>query len=157
MTLSMSQAEATILYELIAFAEFAYDLTSIDSQRPVEQKVLSDIQGALGPLILPELDAHGYDAVMNRAHAAIDLSSFRPAHPGATEDDGAMDKRAVARGLAEVIADEIEAQLGVRRPVGDMPALIADAILDAFRVKRVGQAGRLSDDSGLVQGPDGTG
>ncbi|MEU0242259.1 hypothetical protein ABZ234_31665 [Nocardiopsis sp. NPDC006198] len=139
-TLGMSRAEATVLHELIAFAEFAYDLSSIESARPVEQKVLSDVQQALAPLVLPELGAHGYDAVMNRARAAIDLSSFRAPCPPGTEEEGAMDKRAVARALAAVIADEIEAQLGVRRPVGEMPALIADAVLDAFRVERVDQA-----------------
>lgn len=156
-TLGMSQAQATVLHELIAFAEFAYDLTSIEAERPVEQKVLSDIQRALAPLMLPELDAHGYDAVMHRAHAAIDLSSFRASHPPGTEEDGARDKRAAARELTDVIADEIEVQLGMRRPVGEMPALIADAILDTFRVKRVGQPDRPSVDPGLPQHPDGTG
>ncbi|WP_017597524.1 hypothetical protein [Nocardiopsis lucentensis] len=154
-TLGMSQAEAAVLHELIAFAEFAHDLTSIESERPVEQKVLSDVQQALAPLI-PGLGTDDYQTVMNRAYAAIDPGPFQAPHPPGTEEDGAMDKRAVARELADVIADEIEAQLGVRRPDGEMPALIADAILDAFRIKRVNQADRLSVDPGLVQGPDGT-
>ena len=46
-----------------------------------------------------------------------------------------MDESAVARDLAAVIAEEIAAQLGVHRSVEDMPPLIADAILDAFRVQ----------------------
>lgn len=50
-----------------------------------------------------------------------------------------MDDSTVARDLAAVIAEEIEAQLGVHRRIEDMPGLIADAILDAFQVRhRVG-------------------
>jgi hypothetical protein len=41
----------------------------------------------------------------------------------------------VAHALATVIAEEIDAQLGVHRRVEDMPPLIADAILDAFTVQ----------------------
>ncbi len=47
-----------------------------------------------------------------------------------------MDEVNVARALATVIAEEIEAQLGVHRRVEDMSPLIADAILDAFTVQR---------------------
>ena len=36
--------------------------------------------------------------------------------------------------LRRVIAWEIEAQKGVRRPVESMPALIADSLLDFFEV-----------------------
>jgi hypothetical protein len=39
-----------------------------------------------------------------------------------------MDEPGIAQDLTEVIAREIEAQLGVQRPVERMPALIADAI-----------------------------
>jgi hypothetical protein len=46
-----------------------------------------------------------------------------------------MDELNVARALAKVIAEEIDAQLGVHRRVEDMPPLIADAILDAFVVQ----------------------
>ena len=46
-----------------------------------------------------------------------------------------MDDSTVARDLAAVISEEIEAQLGVHRRMEDMPALIADAILDAFQVQ----------------------
>ena len=152
-TLSMSQAEAAVLHELIAFAEFANDLTSVESEKPVEQKVLSDVQQALAPLI-PGLGTDGYQAVMNRAYAAIDPGPFRTPRPGGAKEDGATDEHAAARELAAAIANEIEAQLGVHRPVGEMPALIADAILDAFRVERVD---RPSADPELVQGPDGTG
>ncbi|GAB2498962.1 hypothetical protein [Nocardiopsis aegyptia] len=130
-TLSMSQAEATVLHELIAWAEFAEDLTSIEPDGPVEQKVLSDVQTTLAPLI-PGLGTDRYQAEFDRAHAAIDPGPFRAPPPRGTEEDGAMDRRrALARALTAVIADEIEAQLGVRRPVDEMPELIADAILDA--------------------------
>lgn len=37
--------------------------------------------------------------------------------------------------LQHVIAEEIEAQLGVERPVEAMPPLIADAVLDYFDVR----------------------
>jgi hypothetical protein len=40
----------------------------------------------------------------------------------------------IARDLAAVIAEEIAAQMGAHRPVEEMPDLIADAILDTFRV-----------------------
>ncbi|MGQ4271827.1 hypothetical protein [Nocardiopsis changdeensis] len=79
-TLSMSQAEATVLHELIAFAEFANDLTSIEPERPVEQKVLSDVQQALAPLIRG-LGTEGYGAALDRAFAAIDPGPLGPA-PG---------------------------------------------------------------------------
>ena len=46
-----------------------------------------------------------------------------------------MDDSEVARDLPAVIAEEIEAQLGVHRSVEAMPHLIADAILDAFHVQ----------------------
>ncbi len=59
-----------------------------------------------------------------------------------------MDKYAVARELAAVIADEIEAQLGIHRPVDDLPPLIADAILDTFCVTRLDEVDRLSADPG---------
>ncbi|RKS10809.1 hypothetical protein DFP74_6591 [Nocardiopsis sp. Huas11] len=65
------------------------------------------------------------------------MATIEPVRP---EEDDAMGKRAVFDELAAVIADEIEAQLGVHRPVGEMPELIADAILDAFRVERADQA-----------------
>jgi hypothetical protein len=50
-TLGVSRAEATVLHELIAGADFAHDLTAIEPAGPVEQKVLSDIQQALAPLV----------------------------------------------------------------------------------------------------------
>jgi hypothetical protein len=49
--------------------------------------------------------------------------------------EASMDELNVAHALATVIADEIDAQLGVHRRVEDMPPLIADAILDAFTVQ----------------------
>ena len=47
-----------------------------------------------------------------------------------------MDDSEVARDLTAVIAEEIEAQLGVHRSVEAMPHLIADAILDARIAKQ---------------------
>jgi len=75
-TLSMSQAEATVLHELIARAEFANDLTTIELAHPVDQKVLSDVQQALAPLI-PGLGTDRYQAEINRAYLAIDPGPFR--------------------------------------------------------------------------------
>jgi len=46
-----------------------------------------------------------------------------------------MDELNVARALATVIAEEIDAQLGVHRRLEDMSPLIADAVLDAFTVQ----------------------
>lgn len=46
-----------------------------------------------------------------------------------------MDEFDVALELATVIAEEIDAQLGVHRRVEDMSPLIADAVLDAFTVQ----------------------
>jgi len=46
-----------------------------------------------------------------------------------------MDDSEVARDLTAVIAEEIETQLGVHRSVEAIPHLIADAVLDAFRVQ----------------------
>ncbi|MFD6098100.1 hypothetical protein ACFVWN_24400 [Nocardiopsis flavescens] len=146
-SLGMSRAEATVLHELIAFAEFAHDLTEIAPERPVEQKVLSDVQQALAPLI-PGLGTAGYQAALDRAYAAVDPGPFRSATPHGTGRDGApgaADGRGTARELAAVIAREIEAQIGVERPVGEMPALIADAVVDAFRVERVDRAAPRAD------------
>ena len=43
-------------------------------------------------------------------------------------------KRELADQLRRVIAWEIEAQVGVRRRVEDMPPLIADTLLDFFDI-----------------------
>ena len=43
--------------------------------------------------------------------------------------------RVVAQELAAVISDEIEAQQGIGRDLGQWPILIADAILDAFEAR----------------------
>ena len=48
---------------------------------------------------------------------------------------GFMDRKTVAQNLTDVIAEEIEAQVGVLRPVDQMAPLIADAILDFFEVR----------------------
>jgi hypothetical protein len=48
-TVRMSLAESVVLHERIALAEWSNDLSDIDLQEPVEQKVFSDVQQALGP------------------------------------------------------------------------------------------------------------
>jgi hypothetical protein len=46
-----------------------------------------------------------------------------------------MERKTVAQNLTDVIAEEIEAQVSVLRPVDQMAPLIADAILDFFEVR----------------------
>jgi hypothetical protein len=70
-TLSMSVAEAIVLYELIAFAEWAEDLTVMELARPQDQKVMSDVQQALAPLV-PDLGTDGYSAAVQRAYRELD-------------------------------------------------------------------------------------
>lgn len=77
-TLSMSQAEATVLHLLIASAEFDNDLTAVLLSRPVDQKVLSDVQQALAPIIRG-LGTDGYPAEVNNVYSAIDPGPFRTA------------------------------------------------------------------------------
>ena len=74
-TLHMSEAEAVVLHEIIAFSEFAHELEMIELARPVEQKVLSTIQWALAPLI-PSLGEEGYQAELDRAYSAIDPAPY---------------------------------------------------------------------------------
>ncbi|GIF67447.1 hypothetical protein Ais01nite_54820 [Asanoa ishikariensis] len=69
-TLRMSQAEAVVLHEAIARAEFANDLGEIELQ-PVEQKVFSAVQQTLAPLIAG-LGTDGYQGTLDRAYTAID-------------------------------------------------------------------------------------
>lgn len=68
--LRLSEEEAVVLHEKIAYSEFADDLDNIELSEPVEQKVFSDIQQALAPLI-PDLGTDAYGARVERAYAAI--------------------------------------------------------------------------------------
>ncbi|SEF12078.1 hypothetical protein [Jiangella alba] len=74
-TLRMSEAEAVVLHEVIAFSDFAHDLEVIELDRPVEQKVLSEVQRALNPLI-PGLGQDTYVAELDRAYSAIDPTPY---------------------------------------------------------------------------------
>jgi hypothetical protein len=65
-TVRMSQSDATVLHELFASAEFNNDLTLVELSRPVEQKVVSEPQQALAPLILG-LGSDAYGAEVDRA------------------------------------------------------------------------------------------
>lgn len=65
--LSMTYAEAVVVREAIAFADFAGDLPSRD---PAEVEALSALLVSLDDLI-PELGSVDYEAVVNRAWAEI--------------------------------------------------------------------------------------
>lgn len=73
--LSMSVAEAVVLYELIAVSEFAEDLKVIELPEPVAQKVMSDIQQSLAPL-LPALGSDEYSSTVARAYEDIDPGPY---------------------------------------------------------------------------------
>lgn len=74
-TLRMSEAEAVVLHEVIAFSEFAHELEVIELDRPVERKVLSGVQTTLAPLI-PGLGGDEYKAVLDRAWSSIDPAPY---------------------------------------------------------------------------------
>lgn len=71
----MSEAEAVVLHEKIAFSEFADNLAHIDLAEPVEQKVFSDVQQALAPLI-PDLGTDAYGVRVQGAYASIDPGPY---------------------------------------------------------------------------------
>jgi len=70
----------------------------------------------------------------------------RVCHPRLVNSDA----RKTARDLAVVIADELSAQLGVRRDPDKIPLLIADAILDYFHVSLRPEAELPSEDNDLA-------
>lgn len=74
-TLRLSEDEAVVLHVKIAYAEFADDLDHIELSEPVDQKVFSDVQQALAPLI-PDLGTEAYGARVERAYAAIDPKPY---------------------------------------------------------------------------------
>lgn len=71
----MSEAEAVVLHEIIAFSEWSNDLVAIELRQPTERKTLSEVQQALAPLI-PGLGTPSYQSTVDAAHAAIDSSPF---------------------------------------------------------------------------------
>lgn len=71
----MSEDEAIVLHVTIAVAEFETGLNEVDLQESVAQKVLSDLQQALAPLI-PGLGTEIYQAHVDRAFGAIDPEPF---------------------------------------------------------------------------------
>ena len=74
-TLRMSQWEAVVLHEAIAFSEWGNDLSNIELRQPVEQKVFAEVQHALVPHI-PGLGTDGYQATIDAAYVAIDPEPF---------------------------------------------------------------------------------
>lgn len=74
-SLRMSEAEAVVLHEKVAMAEFADDLELIDLSEPVEKKVFSDVQQALAPLI-PDLGTDAYGGRVEGAYASIDPEPY---------------------------------------------------------------------------------
>lgn len=67
----MSEAEAVVLHEVIAFSEWSTELDEIELRNPVERKVVSDVQQSLAPLI-PELGTDAYQGTVKAAYSAID-------------------------------------------------------------------------------------
>jgi hypothetical protein len=74
-TVRMSQSEAVVLHEAIAFSEWNNDLSDIELRQPVEQKVFSDVQQALVPHI-PGLGTDDYQATIDAAYSAINPEPF---------------------------------------------------------------------------------
>lgn len=73
--LRMSQAEAVILHEVIAFSEWSNELDAIELREPVERKVLSEVQQSLAPMI-PGLGTDSYHGTVETAYSAVDSSPF---------------------------------------------------------------------------------
>jgi hypothetical protein len=71
----MTEDEAVLLHEPVAFSEFAEDLDVIDLPASVDKEVFSDLQQALAGLV-PELGLDGYSARVDRAHQAIDPGDY---------------------------------------------------------------------------------
>ena len=74
-TLIMTEAEAVVLHEVIAFSEWSNELDAIELRHPVERKTLSEVQQTLAPLI-PGLGTDAYQRTVETAHAAIDSSPY---------------------------------------------------------------------------------
>ncbi|WP_166139549.1 hypothetical protein [Nocardioides ochotonae] len=74
-TVRMSYSEVVVLHEAIAFSEWGNDLREIELRQPAEQKVFSDLQQALVPLI-PELGTDKYGDTVTQAIAQIDPAPY---------------------------------------------------------------------------------
>lgn len=74
-SLVLTEAEAVVLHEAIAAAEFADDLSTVELAEPVEKKVFSDVQQALAPLV-PDLGTDRYGSTVKGAYASIDPSPY---------------------------------------------------------------------------------
>jgi hypothetical protein len=74
-TVRMSEAEAVVLHLKIADSEFENALEEIGLALAVDQKVFSDVQQALAPLI-PGLGTTSYQQAIDEAYAAIDPSPY---------------------------------------------------------------------------------
>jgi hypothetical protein len=74
-SLHMSEAEAVVLHQVIAYSEWSNELDAIELREPVERKVVSDVQQSLDPLI-PGLGTKGYQQTVTRAYSAIDSKPF---------------------------------------------------------------------------------
>ncbi len=68
--LRMSADEATVLYECIAFSEWAEDLTVVELASKVEQRVFSDVQQSLSPLV-PGLGTASYGTHLKLARTRL--------------------------------------------------------------------------------------
>ena len=71
----MSEAEAVVLHEVIAFSEWSNELDAIELREPTERKTLSEVQQTVVPLI-PGLGTDAYQHTVEAAYAAIDSSPF---------------------------------------------------------------------------------
>lgn len=71
----MSQAESVVLHQVIAFSEWSNALDAIELRKPVERKVVSDVQQTLDPLI-PGLGTDAYQSTVEAAYSAIDSRPF---------------------------------------------------------------------------------
>ena len=69
-TVTLTEAEAVTLHELIAFSEWSEDLLSIEVRDEAEGKVLSRLQMALRPLI-PGLGTPEYGTVVASAWTTV--------------------------------------------------------------------------------------
>jgi hypothetical protein len=71
----MSEAEAVVLHEVIAFSEWSNGFDAIELRDPSERKALSAVQQTQAPLI-PGLGREAYQRTVADAHAAIDSPHF---------------------------------------------------------------------------------
>lgn len=75
-TLSMSLAEASVLFAVIAQAEFAEDLEVVTLSEPVEKKVFSSVQQTLIGLI-PGIGTDDFAQRLRASYDSIDPGEYR--------------------------------------------------------------------------------